>query len=114
MVRSNRPGPLALGQRDARGDRRMAAERDLGDRAEVADAVGAGAIRAIGRQERGLRVAHVGRDPEHLGIVRVCHADPYAGRVAAGRVERERSESKQFGHRPNGSRSGWPTVHGAQ
>ncbi len=90
---------LAFGQCHARRDRRVAAERDLGGRTEVADPVRAGRARRVGHQEGRLRVTDVRRDLQHLGRVRVKGAQPDAGRVATGRVGREGGETQQLGGR---------------
>ena len=85
----------ALGQRDAAGDRRVAAERDLGQRAEVADAEAPGAAGPVGGEEGRLRVADLGGDPLHLGVGGERLADPDAGRVAAARIGRERRQPQE-------------------
>ena len=85
----------SLGDRHAARDRGVAAERDLGQRAEVADAELADVPGTIGCQERRLRIANLGGDAEHL-LIRGQHiAQPDPGRVAAGWVGCERGESEE-------------------
>jgi hypothetical protein len=79
--------PVALGQRDAGGDRGVAAERHLGLGAEVADVVGAA---VAGGNESGLAVAEVHRDLLHLLVGHFACVEHDAGGVAAGGGVRER------------------------
>ena len=85
----------ALGEGDAAGDRRVAAERHLGQRAEVADAEPPDRARAVRRKERRLRVADLGGDPLHLAVGGQGVADPDARRVAATRVGGERRQPQE-------------------
>ena len=85
----------ALGQCDAAGDRGVATERDLGQRAEVADTEPPGEARTVGGEEGRLRVAHLGGDALHLGVGGEHLADPDTGRVAAARIGRERRQPQE-------------------
>ena len=87
-VEDHRAGTVALGERHAGGDRGVPAERDLGLGAEVADVVVAVVAR---RDERGLGVAEVGGDLQHLLGAHAGRVEHDAGRVAAvGRVGERR------------------------
>ncbi len=70
--------PVQLPQQHARCDRGVAAERDLGLGAVIADGAREPARR---REERGLRVPHLGRDGLHLRGARQRVPDPDPGGV---------------------------------
>ena len=87
-VRRRQPAgavPLRVGY--GRGDRRVAAERHLGERAEVPDVQGA----VVGvHHERRLRVADVGRRRQHHRVVGAARVEHHPGRVATLGIRAER------------------------
>ena len=111
--KTQRAGAVALGERDAGGDRRVPAERDLGLGAEVADVVAAVARAASTNADS--RVAELGGDLLHLVVVEGARVEHDAGRVAAlgGVGERRVAQDRWGGHgrdRDSGRRIGAAAV----
>lgn len=84
-----------LRQCDGGRDRRVAAERHLGDRGEVADA----AVPPVARDEGRLGVADVGGDPLHLGVGEDVGAQHDTRGIAPRRIVGESRPSLDRGSR---------------
>jgi hypothetical protein len=84
---------IAPGQCRTQRNGRVAAERHLGFGGEIAHAPDI----ALGHRERGFRIANLGGDRLHRGVIGEDFANPHAGRVAAliGVGKRRESEDVQ-------------------
>ena len=76
-------GPVALGQGDRSGDRRMPAERHLRLRAEVTDVILAVRSAVTTAQEGGLRIAEVPGDGEPVAVAEGGCVEYKSGGIAA-------------------------------